>query len=189
MCQQLGDIGLIQWKPLSGGEGVVAGMARITGKGVGAVEAGRSPEIDIKFPNRAAGDGQQEWISAQAALALVKSSRAICNRAHVGLVKARAARFIYAGKSSDNVDVPTEMWWAKGEAALTQDWKSGDFETWIRNTIQLQAFAVTFNRADIEKMLPHQRVEEVGKTQMKPAVGNVFIGHGRSQAWLILDVF
>ena len=32
VCQQLGDIGLIQWKPLSGGEGVVAGMARITGK-------------------------------------------------------------------------------------------------------------------------------------------------------------
>jgi predicted nucleotide-binding protein len=143
------------------------------------------------FPARAAIPNHDEWISAAEALALIKNGRAICKRAHVGLVKARAARFISAGKSSDNVDVPTEMWWAEGEAALTQDWKSGDFETWIRNTIRLQAFAVTFNRADIEKIIPHQHIEEAEKARkkMKTTRGNVFIGHGRSQVWLQLERF
>lgn len=52
VCQQLADIGLIQWKPLSGPNGVEAGMAKITGKGVAAVEAGSSSEVDIGFPSK-----------------------------------------------------------------------------------------------------------------------------------------
>lgn len=51
VCQQLADLGLIQWKPLRSLEGTVAGMAQITGKGVAAVEAGGSPEIAIRFPS------------------------------------------------------------------------------------------------------------------------------------------
>lgn len=52
VCQQLADIGLIQWKPLRGADGIVAGMAKITGKGIAAVEFGRSSEIDIRFPSK-----------------------------------------------------------------------------------------------------------------------------------------
>jgi hypothetical protein len=52
VCQQLADIGLIHWKPLRGADGIVAGMAKITGKGVAAFEFGRSSEIDIRFPSK-----------------------------------------------------------------------------------------------------------------------------------------
>lgn len=52
VCQQLADIGLIQWKPLPGPNGIEGGMAKITGKGVATVEAGSSSEIDIRFPSK-----------------------------------------------------------------------------------------------------------------------------------------
>ncbi|MBB3956297.1 TIR domain-containing protein [Novosphingobium sediminicola] len=51
VCQQLSDVGLIDWKELSGNEGFEAGMAKITGKGVAAVERGSSPDISIRFPS------------------------------------------------------------------------------------------------------------------------------------------
>jgi hypothetical protein len=52
VCQQLADIGLIQWKPLQSSNGLVAGMAKITGQGVAAVESGHSASIDIRFPSK-----------------------------------------------------------------------------------------------------------------------------------------
>jgi hypothetical protein len=74
----------------------------------------------------------EEWISAATALALLgpknfASTRTICKRAHVGLIKARAQRFISNGKAADDVDVPAEFWWAEGEAALTQNWTTNAF--------------------------------------------------------------
>lgn len=101
---------------------------------------------------------EEEWISAAAALALLgmnfqDATRTICKRAHADLIKARAARFIRSGQPSDNVDVPSEFWWVEGERALTQNWETGDFETWFRGLIRLEAFGVTFRRSDIEKMI------------------------------------
>jgi hypothetical protein len=52
VCGQLADVGLIEWKPLRGHEGIVAVNAKISGQGVAAVEAGRSSEIDIRFPSK-----------------------------------------------------------------------------------------------------------------------------------------
>jgi len=52
VCGQLADVGLIEWKPLRGHEGIIDGNAKITGQGVAAVEAGRSSEIDIRFPSK-----------------------------------------------------------------------------------------------------------------------------------------
>lgn len=46
VCQQLADVGLIQWKPLLASDHI-GGMAKITGKGAAAVESERSSEIDI----------------------------------------------------------------------------------------------------------------------------------------------
>lgn len=57
VCQQLADTGLINWKPLRTGMGLVGGMAQITGKGVAAVESGRSSQIDVRFLNRTIADG------------------------------------------------------------------------------------------------------------------------------------
>jgi hypothetical protein len=102
---------------------------------------------------------RDEWITAASAVALLgmkhySSTRTICKRAHVGLIKARAQRFVRDGQFADNVDVPAEFWWAEGEAALNQNWTTGDFDTWINQRIRLQAFGVTFRRSDIEQLRP-----------------------------------
>ena len=102
---------------------------------------------------------EEEWISAARALALLGlnfeiGKRAICKRAHAGLVKARAQRFIHDGWPTDDVDIPVEFWWAEGERALHQNWATGDFDTWINHEIHLEAFGVTFRRSDIERLNP-----------------------------------
>ena len=79
---------------------------------------------------------QTDGISARSAVSLLgigdtHAQRTICQRAYAGLIQARAERFIRDGRASDNVEIPREFWWAKGEAALTQNWATGDFETWI----------------------------------------------------------
>jgi hypothetical protein len=53
----------------------------------------------------------------------------------------------------DDVDVPAEFWWARGEAALEQNWSTGDFETWLDRQIYCRAYGVTFREADIAAML------------------------------------
>jgi uncharacterized protein (TIGR02391 family) len=77
----------------------------------------------------------------------------ICKRAHSGLIRSRAERFIVDRKlARENFDIPKLFWWAEGQAGLEQNWKAGDFETWIDRTQLLQAFGVSFRREDIEKL-------------------------------------
>ena len=105
---------------------------------------------------------QDEWVGAAEAVEMLKpisiggSARyRICERAHGGLIRARADQFQHGQRVFHNHDVPKEFWWAEGHQALEQDWAAGDFSTWIRNgSIQLKAFGVTFARADIQKLLP-----------------------------------
>lgn len=49
VCQQLADIGLIQWKQPQDPSRAVAGMAKITGSGVAVFESGRCANIDVQF--------------------------------------------------------------------------------------------------------------------------------------------
>src|SRR5262245_34501533 len=100
---------------------------------------------------------EAEWISAAEALKRVcdatdryAAPRAICSRAHVGLITAKAARFVVKGQAFDDYDIPNEFWWARGEAALEQNWQAGDFETWIDKRIHLEAFGVSFSLKGIE---------------------------------------
>lgn len=105
-----------------------------------------------------------EWISARDALALLQerginsdASVTICRRAHIGLVKARARRFSDIHGDRDDCEVPAEFWWAKGHAALEQNWQAGDFSTWIRRgpvEWPANAFGVIFCKADIEEIAP-----------------------------------
>lgn len=102
-----------------------------------------------------------DWISASEAFRLVSDAstpylapRSICSRAHAGLVAARAKRLIIGGSSKDDADVPAKFWWARGEAALEQNWTTGDFETWYDRQVHCLAYGVEFARADIEAMLP-----------------------------------
>lgn len=111
-----------------------------------------------------------EWISAAEAVRLLKlafnseliAQRTICKRAHAGLIRSRAQKFLEDGvenimenEASNRVDweLDSEFWWADGEAALEQNWTIGDFDTW-QGQSHLEAFGVTFLRADIEKLIP-----------------------------------
>jgi len=53
ICRQLADVGLIEWTP-NLGHGLRIGSARLTGRGVDAVERRRSNSIEVRFPNKAA---------------------------------------------------------------------------------------------------------------------------------------
>ena len=109
-------------------------------------------------------DESDEWISATEAIKLVAAAigvhqapRAICSRAHAGLIKARAARLIVGEHIFDDEDIPEDFWWASDEAALQQDWRTGDFETWIDKGIderlEMKAFGVSFSRHGIETLI------------------------------------
>jgi hypothetical protein len=72
-----------------------------------------------------------DWITAAEAIELLPphSTRAICSRAYAGMIRAKARRYISYGQAEDDVDVPREFWWAKGDEALSANWATGDFET------------------------------------------------------------
>ena len=122
---------------------------------------------------------KEEWISAASAVALLKpiqsaysAQMTICKRAHNGLIRARAERFMYGNKSADNFDVPPLFWWAEGHQSLEQDWATGDFSTWIEHgSVHLRAFGVIFARADIEKLLPAADATPVAEVAAPPAKG------------------
>ncbi len=102
-----------------------------------------------------------EWVSADEAYRLVSGAMGdfqaritICTRAHHGLIRCRAERLVMGRESRDNVEVPEEFWWAKGHQALEQNWKAGDFSTWIKQRVECRAFGVTFHRDDVQKLIP-----------------------------------
>jgi predicted nucleotide-binding protein len=147
---------------------------------------------------------KDEWISAASALSLLGmkdwllGTGTICKRAHAGLIQARAERFIHDDKSADDVDIPIEFWWAEGNAALTQNWTTGDFDTWVGrgiDRIQLQAFGVTFRRSDIERLRPAFTPASTPATglderqKVTTARQKIFIGHGHSLVWHELKDF
>jgi Predicted nucleotide-binding protein containing TIR-like domain len=68
-------------------------------------------------------------------------------------------------KIRNNCEIPKDFWWAEGAGALTRNWTTGDFETWVRSEVHLRAFGVSFLRADIEKMMP----SSPGDTGSSPA--------------------
>jgi hypothetical protein len=80
----------------------------------------------------------------------------ICERAHAGLIRARALQYQQGEHIFKNREVPKLFWWAEGHEALEQDWAAGDFSTWIEQKIHVKAFGVTFAREDIEKLVPSQ---------------------------------
>jgi Predicted pPIWI-associating nuclease len=123
----------------------------------------RDTEIGLGNDDEFAGVTESEaWVRAAEAVAMLKSIMTeysarlrICERAHAGLIRARAEQYHYGEHVLPDHNVPKEFWWAEGHQALEQDWAAGDFSTWIkRESVQLKAFGVTFARADIERLLP-----------------------------------
>jgi hypothetical protein len=106
-------------------------------------------------------ENKEHWVTPSRALELLQftlghgtATLAICARANDGMIRARADRYMEDGRVADNVEIPAKFWWARGEAALTQNWRTGDFETWIAHRIHLKAYGVRFLQSDIEKMIP-----------------------------------
>jgi hypothetical protein len=118
-------------------------------------------------------ESKEAWISAADAEQLLKpvfgtyeARLTICKRAYSGMIRARAQRFILDSRATDNVEIPKIFWWAEGHQALTQNWTAGDFDTWVESSrltgnlhlsggkVHLEAFNVSFLRADIETLIP-----------------------------------
>jgi predicted nucleotide-binding protein len=130
-----------------------------------------------------------QWISAEQAVELPTPARkstyitqkTICARAHNGLIRSRAEQLKADQAIFKTHTVPAEFWWAEGEAALTQNWRTGDFDTWIDQEVHLRAFGVRFFRADIEKLIPpgSANPENVVPQFSATISTKVFLVHGR----------
>lgn len=128
-----------------------------------------------------------EWLTAFEALELVRGTtslhqapRAICSRAHAGLLASRAKRLIVGSKVEDDAEVPPGFWWAGGEAALQQNWGTGDFETWIDERVHCRAFGVEFSKIGIESML--------GKRQRLRSADHSEVGNYASAATCLAEL-
>ena len=110
-----------------------------------------------------------QWIDAATALSIVSKDAfdragkiSLCTRAHQGLVRAHARLFVSSRSGTDDRRardflIPRNLWWAQGHEALEQDWKSGDFSTWIDRRIHLQAFGTRFALTDVLEMLSYEQ--------------------------------
>ncbi len=72
------------------------------------------------------------------------------------MIRARAAFVTMGNKSEADFELPKVFWWAKGYAAIEQDWPVGDFATsgGPHGGELVRAFGVRFHRAGLEEMLP-----------------------------------
>lgn len=125
-----------------------------------------------------------EWIAADTALRYLtdeiysyNEQRAICERAHSGLIAAKADLLMWNGKEHRQQLIPKEFWWAEGQEALEQNWATGDFSTWIDKSIEVKAFGVSFDFLGISELAPAQRraagmqrISVTGDSEWIPAV-------------------
>lgn len=82
---------------------------------------------------------------------------ATCERCHAGLIRSRAQIFIQHDEEITDANLPPEFWWARGHAALEQNWKTGDFSTWMDHKLHWRAFSVRFALDDLLKMVPFEQ--------------------------------
>lgn len=108
-----------------------------------------------------------EWIKAPLALEYVSvwlpgytAQLRICERAHAGLIAAKAERIIWAGQEEQEQLIGKGFWWAEGHEALEQDWKAGDFATWIDKRVEVKAFGVSFDFNAISELVPADKQAE-----------------------------
>jgi predicted nucleotide-binding protein len=102
----------------------------------------------------------------------------ICEHAYAKLVRAKARRYMVGDIPRDDCPVPHAFWWAKGRAALDQDWPTGSFSTYINDT-EHRAFGVSFVQKDIELMIPSDAQPSAPETVA--ASNKIFLVHGRDE--------
>ena len=131
---------------------------------------------------------EEDWISAAATIALVRTATlsptanvALATRAHAGLLRAHCALLIINGtQRHTDCEVPREFWWAEGHDALEQNWEVGDFETWINKTVRFQVFGARFHRDDIERIVGSS---QIGRIRPEPAANKESGGRPMSTLW------
>jgi hypothetical protein len=144
--------------------------------------------VDVKKALQEAEDAAREgvldvieWISAASAVELIKphfnnsayaAKTRICEHAYARLIRSRARRYMISESVRDNSVVPHVFWWAEGNAALTQDWTTGSFDTYINDT-RHRAFGVTFARVDLEKMIPVELIQRSTASETTSTAPNV----------------
>ena len=109
----------------------------------------------------------QEWIKASLALKYVAlgghdyaARLKICERAHHGMIPAKAERIIWNGQEEREKLIGKGFWWAEGHEALEQNWQVGDFTTWIDHKIEVKAFGVSFDFAALSELVPADKQAE-----------------------------
>jgi predicted nucleotide-binding protein len=114
--------------------------------------------------------------------------RAIAVRAHDGMIGSRADRLIVtvgeASRVQDYAEIPRQFWWARGEAALEQNWVTGDFETWIDQRAHWRAYNVYFFCSHITRMVPKSVSKPERTEQRTRQASHVFVVHGHDEAAL-----
>lgn len=78
----------------------------------------------------------------------------ICPRARDGILTARAKVFFWGDERHEDCEIPKWFWWAGAESALEQNWKSGDFSTWIDQKVHCRAYGVMFREDEIDAIVP-----------------------------------
>jgi len=129
-----------------------------------------------------------DWISAAETIKRVREATlsptshiALAKRAHAGLLRAHCALMIInRSQRHPDCDVPAGFWWAEGHDALTQNWELGDFETWIKKTVQYQIFGVRFHREGVERIVS---LSTVDRRRPEPTTNKESGGRPRSELW------
>lgn len=86
----------------------------------------------------------------------------ICPRARDGILTARAKVFFWGKERHEDCEIPKDFWWAGAEAALEQNWRAGDFSTYINQRLHCRAYGVTFLEADIDAIVPRSDRQDAG---------------------------
>ena len=73
------------------------------------------------------------------------------------MLTGKAKLFCSDNEQKSDCIIPAKFWWARGGAALEQDWKAGDFSTWLDQKIELRAFGVEFELDGVLTLLPIER--------------------------------
>jgi hypothetical protein len=105
----------------------------------------------------------EHWITSAQALEVAGGSRAICSRLKEGLITARAALLIIGDNREEDRAVPQGFWWARDNLALEQDWNTGEFSTWINQSLHCQAFGVRFPLSEVLEIAPFEKRAEIAR--------------------------
>lgn len=130
----------------------------------------------------------EDWLSSAETIRRVRETTLsptahvdLARRAHAGLLRANARLMIVNdGQRYPDCDVPAGFWWAEGQAALTQNWELGDFETWIKKSARYRIFGVRFRREDVGAMLGSSSAKPSGLQTVSGRDGG---GRPMSELW------